>query len=56
MTKIPNNKQKVSTFIYDITNQDFSNLIKDFKNSPYKGYKNKQAHNEPTEDYLFIIK
>ena len=51
-TKIPNNKQKTRTSITDITNQYFQNLIKEFNNSPYLGYKKKQVHNEPTEAYL----
>ena len=44
-TKKPNKKQKESTAINDITNQNFSKLIKEFKNSTYIGYKKKYVHN-----------
>ena len=55
-TKSPNNKQKARTSITEITNQDFRKFLKEFKNSPYLGYKNKQVHNQPTEAYFFLIK
>ena len=54
--KSPNNKQKAITAITDITNQYFSDFLKEFKISPYLGYKKKQVHNEPTGDYFFLIK
>ena len=49
--KGPNKKQKARFFMTDITNQDFSKLLKNFKNSPYLGHNSK-----PTEAYLFLIK
>ena len=55
-TKIPNKKQKESFPITNINKQDFGSLIKKFYNSPYLGYKSIQVHNEPTEDYFFLIK
>ena len=55
-TKSPNNKQKERFPITDITNQNFKNFLKMFKNSYYLGYKSKQVHNEPTEAYFFLIK
>ena len=55
-TKTPNNKQKARISIIDITYQDFRKLIREFKNSPYLGYKKKQVHNEPTEDYFLLIR
>ena len=48
--KRSNNKQKARFAITDITNQVFRNFLKKFKNSTYLGYKDKQVHNEPTED------
>ena len=42
-TKIPNKRARIA--ITDITNQDFSKLIKEFKNSTYIGYKKKYVHN-----------
>ena len=48
-TKSPNNKQKSSTAITDITKQYFSKFLREFKISPYIGYKQKNIHNEPTE-------
>ena len=42
--------------ITDITNQDFRKFIRKFNNATYIGYKSKQVHNEPTEDYFFLIK
>ena len=47
-TKSPNNKQKAGTAVNDIANQSFRNLLKDFNNSPYLGYKKKQVSNERT--------
>ena len=44
------------TFITYITHQDFRNFLRKFNNFPYPGYKNKCAHNEPTEAYIFLIK
>ena len=44
-TKIPNKKQKSRFAITDITKQYFRKLLKKFDNSPYLGYKSKQAHN-----------
>ena len=55
-TKSPNKKQKVRTDITDITDQYFRKFIKEFKNSPYLGYKKKHVHYEPTEAYIFLIK
>ena len=49
-TKSTNNKQKAMIAITEITIQDFSKLLNQFKNLPYLGYKKKQVHNEPTED------
>ena len=54
-TKIPNKKKRSRFTITEITNQDFSKLLKKFKNSPYISYKSKQVHNAPTEAYFFII-
>ena len=53
--KKSNKKQKLMFSITDITNQDFRKLLKKFKNSPYLGYKIKQVHNEPTEDFYSNI-
>ena len=55
-TKIPNKKQKTRFAITDITKQDYRKFLKNFESSPYLGYNIKQFHNEPTEDYLFLIK
>ena len=49
-------KQNERFDITYITNQDFRKLLKKFNNLPYKCYKSKQVHNEPTEDYFFLIK
>ena len=49
-------KQKTRFAINVITQQDFRNLLKKFKNSPYLGYKIKKFYNEPTEAYLLLIK
>ena len=51
-----NKKQKERFSITNTTNQDFRNFLKKFKNSTYLGYKSKQIQDEPTEDYLLIIK
>ena len=48
--KIPKKKEKARVTINDITNHYFGNFLKEFKNSTYLGYKDKQVHNEPTED------
>ena len=48
-TKMQNNKIKSRFDITDITNHDFSKLLKKFKDQPYLGYNIKQVHNEPTE-------
>ena len=48
-TIIPNNKQKSRTAVNDITNQYLRNLLREFNNSPYLGYRKKQVHNEPIE-------
>ena len=42
-------KQNSRIAITDITNQEFSKLLKEFKNSPYIGYQKKQVHIEPTK-------
>ena len=55
ITKISNKKQNTRFSITDITNQDFRKLLNNFNISPYKGYKSKQVHNEPTEAYFFLI-
>ena len=55
-TKSSNKKQREKFSITEITNQDFTKLLKKFKNSPYLDYKSKQVHNEPTDYYLFLIK
>ena len=47
--KIPKNKQNSRAAITDNTNQYFRSFLKDFKISPYIGYKKIQVHNEPTE-------
>ena len=44
-TKGSNNKQKAMFSITDINNQDFRNLLKKFKSSPYPGYKSKKVQN-----------
>ena len=44
-TKNPEKKQKAGIAITGITNQDFRKLPKDYKNSPYQSYKNKNVHN-----------
>ena len=49
-TKIPNKKQNARIAITGITNLYFRKLLNNFKNATYLGYKNKQVHNEPTED------
>ena len=55
-TKGPNKKQKAIFSITNITKQYFGNLLKKFDNSPFLDYKSKEVHNEPTEDYLFLMK
>ena len=55
-TKSPNKKQKARTAITENNKQHFSNFLKKVENSPYMGYKSKQIHNEPTDDYFFLIK
>ena len=55
-TKSMNKKQKARYSVTDITNQDLRKLLKGFTNSPYLGYKNKQLHNEPTEDLFLLIR
>ena len=45
-TKRSNKKQKSRFNITDITNQYFRKLLKNFKNSPYIGFKIKQVHSE----------
>ena len=55
-TKGSNKKQKARFSITDSTDQDFSKLLKNFKNSPDLGYKSKQVHNEPSESYFLLIK
>ena len=54
-TKIPNKKQYAMFVITRITDQYFRKLLKEIKNIPDLGYKSKQAHNKPTEAYLFLI-
>ena len=54
--KKPNQEQKARTSNIAITNQDFREFLKKFKNLPYLGYKKKQVINEPTETYFFLIK
>ena len=51
---LKNKKGKFS--ITDITKQDFRKLRKKFDNSPYLGYKSKQAHNESTKDYFRLLR
>ena len=58
ITKRSNRKQKASFSITNINNQDFRKLLKNFKNSPYLGFKSKQFHNELAalwlaENYMF---
>ena len=48
-TKRPNKNKKSRFAITDITEQDFSKLLKKFEYLPYLGYKVKHDHNEPTE-------
>ena len=55
-TNMPNNKQNSRFAITDIDKQYLSNLLDNFDNSPYLGYKSKQVHNEPTEYYLLLTK
>ena len=55
-TKRSNKNQNTRFSITDITKQYFSKLLKKFDNSPYLGYNIKHDHNEPTEDYFFLIK
>ena len=55
-TIIPNNKQKSRIAITDITNKDIRKLLRAFNNSPYKGYKKKHVHDEPTKSYLLLNK
>ena len=54
--KSSNKKQKAKFEITNIINQKFRKFLKKFNNSPYLGYKSKQVHNKPTEDYFFLIK
>ena len=56
LTSYMETRKKAMFSMTYITTQDFGNLLKKFYNSPYSGYKSKQVHNEPTEDYLFLIK
>ena len=53
--KTPNKKQKERIDIIEITNQYFRKLLKEVKNPPYRVYKQKQIHNEPTGVYFFLI-
>ena len=55
-TKIPNNKQNTGFSITVITNQDFRNILRRFKNSPHVGCNSKHVHNKPAEAYLFPTK
>ena len=55
-TKRPNKKQKARNSVTDINTQYFRKLLNKFKNLPRIGYKKKKVHNEPTEDYLFLVK
>ena len=48
ITKRSHKNQKARFAITDITNQDFSKLVKKCKNSPYIGNKIKEVQNEPT--------
>ena len=54
--KIPNNKQNKWFAVTEMTNLDFSKLLRNFNNWTYIGYKIKQVHNKPTEAYFFLIK
>ena len=54
--KILNKKQRTRTAITEITKQGFRKLLKKFIILTYLCYNNKHVHNEPTKDYLFIIK
>ena len=54
-TKSSNKKKKARFSITNIIIQDFSKFLKKIKNSPYLGYKSKQAHNAPTEAHFFLI-
>ena len=55
-TKRSNKKQNERFSITDINNQDFMKLLKNFRSSPYLGYKSKQVNNEQTEYFFFVIK
>ena len=55
-TKSSNKKQNEGFSITDITKKDLRKILKKFNNSPYLSLKNKPIHNEPTEDYFFMIK
>ena len=55
-TKSPNKKLKARVTMTENNNQDFRKFLKEFKNSPYLGYRSKQVYNEPTESYFFRIK
>ena len=48
-TNKPNKKQKASTAITEIINQDLCQFFREFKNSFYLGYKKKKFPNDPTE-------
>ena len=43
--KRSNKKKKARFAITDITKQDLRKFLKNFKNSPYLGYKSKQVRN-----------
>ena len=60
-SKNPNKKQKARTDISEITNQYLGNFLNELKNSPYLGYKRKQArapargyYPEPTKIILVV--
>ena len=55
-TNITKNIQKARFAITDITKQELMKLLKEFNNSLYLGYNNKQIRNKPTNDYFFLIK
>ena len=34
----------------------FMNILEQFKDLPYLGYRKRQVKNDPTEAYLFLVK
>ena len=51
-----NNKEKSSIASTDVALQYFVDILEEFKDVHYPWYKRKQAKNQPTEAYYFLVK